>query len=157
MKRVVWDLAWFLTQDETLKEPGQLRYRLLECGQKYLAYVQKVCEELDKYNVPLAVVHRDLDTLNIAKSTEDGYRFLEFEFTCSSVPFIDALNPGGLQRVNDEKFDGLDFYLVMWTAYELLRRLRKYLTVAGEFRDALIAVRSYQLFRNEEQSGIEEA
>ena len=69
---------------------------------------------------------------------------------------IDALNPGGVQRVNDEKFDGLDFYQVMWTAYEPLRRLRKYLAVMGEFRGVMLAVRSYQLFRNEEQSDVEE-
>ena len=96
VKRMVGDVSWFSAQDETLKELGWTRYGMLEYGQKYLAYVQKVCKKLDKYNVPLAVVHGDLDTSNIAKSPEGGYRFLDFGFTCISIPFIDALNLGGI-------------------------------------------------------------
>ena len=120
-------------------------------------HVQRICDGFKKHKVPLTLVHGDLDPANIVKSPEGGYRFLDFGYTCISFPFIDAACLGDLPRVVEPEFDGLDFYLEMWTMYEPLPRLRELLALANEFFGVLLMLRGYQIFRNAEESRLEEA
>ena len=147
---MVEDPEWFLAQDRSLEELGGTRYGVAEYGEKYLS-VQNLCRKLEMYNVPLALGHGDLHTVNVAKPSGGGYRYLDFSVTCISFPFIDAITLGFIHDEVGAKFDKLDSSLEMWTKYEPLPRLREFLSLNKEFKRLIGRLYGYQLFLNAEE------
>jgi hypothetical protein len=98
--------------------------------------VRERCAELGRYELPMALVHGDLHTGNIA-AQGDHYTIFDWTDACVAHPFFDlATILHSAQRFPDipDARDRLrNAYLSRWTAYAPMERLRE----AADLADAL--------------------
>lgn len=115
----------------------------------FVSYVEELCRKIGEYRVPLALVHGDLNPVNVISRKDSGFTFIDFAFTCLSFPFLDALQFG---QVCGAEMHDLDFYLEFWSKYESLDRLKELLVLVDEVYFVRCHLVLYQLYANSEES-----
>ena len=98
--------------------------------------LKELCAELARYEVPMALVHGDLHTGNIAAQ---GGHYTIFDWTdaCVAHPFFDLAtilySAGRFPDIPDARARMRDAYLSHWTAFAPMERLRE----AADLADTL--------------------
>ncbi|KAI0562955.1 Protein kinase-like protein [Gracilaria domingensis] len=102
--QVMENPIWFKAQREGMNEKQLEMYSdELEYKNEYRAYLGRLFDKVGEYNVPLALVHGDFDSMNVIERGEG----------------------------RSKAFD-LSFYLEYWTEYESMERLRDLLILVEE-------------------------
>lgn len=143
------DPVWFEEQRKNMTSQDQHIYTdFQQYKANYLAYIARVCQKANQYNVPMCLVHGDLNAVNVIK-TDSGCRFIDFALTSISYPFCDALSFAsscGARR------DQLGFYLNQWTEYESMSRLWELLLIVDDIDNIFSLLVFYEGYALAEQS-----
>ena len=121
---------------------------------KYRSHLQRVCDKLSDFAVPISLVHGDLNPVNAIVSENDELKYIDFAFSCVSYPFLDALNFAHACGATKED---LGFYLKMWAECESVERLEELLTIVDDVFGVVSVLRLHKLHVNAEESGKQSA
>lgn len=112
-------------------------------------YLSDICTELSQFQVPITLVHGDLNALNVVDCKEDGFRFIDFASTCVSNPFRDLY----LFAQNcDASEDDLDFFFEMWKDCDTIERLRQMYRAISRFEVVISCCTIHRWYRTIEYS-----
>ncbi|HYF61183.1 MAG TPA: phosphotransferase [Herpetosiphonaceae bacterium] len=90
--------------------------------------LKELCARLERYAVPMTLVHGDIHMANVAPQA-DGFIFFDWTDACLSHPFMDAID---ILHEEDAAVAARlrDSYLAMWAEYEPAERLEEMWRIA---------------------------
>ena len=142
------DSRWYEAQVRGLKQsgcdiPSQSEYKM-----KLESYVERLDQNLKSFNIPLALVHGDLNPANVIR-TNTNYTYFDFNTTCISYPIFDAITLGNVCGFN---IDALQLYVNLWQSYEEPSRFREYSILVKDFSQLMYFLFNYEHFMKAEPS-----
>lgn len=150
VKKIMNSPDWFRCQQARMKDGSRVERSESDYKAMYLTFVQKLCTKISTYNIPLALVHGDLNPLNTLLEQDDGaYRFLDFSDTCVSFPFLDAISIASFYNL---EASDLGFYYNLWRDFEPLERAQELLKLIEGVFDILMTLRTWRSYENAEES-----
>lgn len=115
LTEVVDDENWIEAQRIGLIDEGVHEFDGENYRRKVLSYAEAVVAEVNKLDMPLCLVHGDLNPVNIARTYRDTkLSFFDFEGTMISYPFLDALTFGNACTNYDLEYADIRFYFEGW-------------------------------------------
>ncbi len=92
LEKIVRDPAWYEAQLQEIKVRKLDEIPEEEYKAKFLSYVNRVLEKVSEFNVPLALVHGDLNAVNMTRRHDGSLTFFDFEGTVIGFPFLDVIS-----------------------------------------------------------------
>lgn len=81
----------------------------------FLSAVEDDLKTVEELNLPLCLVHGDLQAVNIVKRADGGCTFFDFEGAIVSYPLLDALDFLFICKQYEEVlFEDISFYFELW-------------------------------------------
>lgn len=125
------DPEWYKAQREgTVEERYEIRHSESEYKEAYRKFVDKQIRKLGEFQSPMALVHGDLNPVNVIESPAEKSAFFNFGESSISFPFLNAIQFAAVCICD---LADMDYYLQEWTEFESLERLRELLQIVDIF------------------------
>ncbi|CAN8068335.1 unnamed protein product [Agarophyton chilense] len=153
LEEVVSDPQWYDSQLAQLNRHGMKEYGQEDYIVRFLRYAKEVLDKVSDFNLPLTLVHGDLNPVNVARDLNGHFTFFDFDATCISYPLLDAMNFLFVcNECNTATFDDLWFYTQRWSKYESEERLKDMFDMVTEVENLVSVCNAYESWLKAEES-----
>ncbi|PXF47161.1 hypothetical protein BWQ96_03103 [Gracilariopsis chorda] len=150
VQKMISDTEWCSVLSEELAVTREtLPVDEAEFKNLFITYTRYLSVRASEYSVPLALVHGDLDIVNVTQNSENEINFIDFGATCISFPFRDAAT---FALMCGATADDLQFYFDMWVEYESAGRIRELFQLVKGLQLVFSAFVSYKQYITAEES-----
>ncbi|PXF48029.1 hypothetical protein BWQ96_02220 [Gracilariopsis chorda] len=129
--------VWFKAHPEGMKRKQLERY-----SNEYRAYLERLFDNLAEYKVLVAVVHGDVEPVNVVLEGDEKCTFIDMFYTQVSFPFLNVVMLPIKYAHDLSNYKELDFYFYLeyWRECESMERLRELALLVSEVKDVDTAV-----------------
>lgn len=124
LKEITGDVDWYNAEMRDAKERNLEQFDMDLYQSKVMGYVEKLLDEIGHLNLPLTLVHGDMNPRNIIKRGNGEFTFFDWEGPLVSYPFLDALSFSCVTNdYEDVNAEDLAVYFDEWGEHADSKRL----------------------------------
>lgn len=152
IEEITGDVDWYDAQMRYAKREEMEEMDLDAYQEKVMGCVDKILDHVSQLNLPLTLVHGDMNPRNIIERDNEEFTLFDFEGTVISYPFVDALSfcfvTNGYQSAIAAE---LSVYFNEWGEYAEIDRLVEALKAMDGF-ESLFGIRfKYDSWKHAEE------